>query len=257
MRFLDFVRQTHTWSLLRDWRYLQRHRERRNFYRQFVPRGGLVVDIGANVGHYTLFFHSLGARVLAVEPQSALVTQLRRRFAGRRNIEIIQTALGAAPGTAVLHKAPGLTEVASLRADIAQRSRFAQSHPFSETETVPVVTLDNLLATRVPPDFCKIDVEGFELAVLSGLSRPVRAISLEFNREFWPDTLKCLERLGEIADYRFNYAVGESNNLATPRWLTADRVVAALDAHSDPLLWGDIYARVAPPDASGPSACPS
>jgi FkbM family methyltransferase len=70
-----------------------------------------------------------------------------------------------------LHKAPGLPEIASLRADVAARRRFAAEHLFSDSETVPV-TIDALVAEHGTPDFCKIDVEGFELAVLAGLTRP-------------------------------------------------------------------------------------
>ena len=240
-----FLRETRAWQSLSDWRYLRRQRARQTFYRPLVPSGGLVFDIGANVGHYALLFASLGARVLAVEPQSALVTRLSRRFAHRPLIHVLHTALGPAPSTATLHKAPGLTEIASLRPDVAARSRFSAEHPFSDTETVPVTTLDALVAAHGRPDFCKIDVEGFELAVLAGLTRPLPCLSLEFNREFWPETLQGLERLGTLGSYRFNYALGEATQFSAPTWLSADELRAALVQNPDPLLWGDLYARLA------------
>lgn len=242
---LAFLRQTRLWQSLSDQRYLRRHRDRQSFYRAFAPPDALVFDIGANVGHYALIFESLGARVLAVEPQAALAAQLHRRFTHHPRVQIIQTALGPHHSTAVLHKAPGLTEIASLRADIGARSRFAAEHPFSEVETVPVTTLDALVAAHGIPDFCKIDVEGFELAVLSGLTQPLPLLSLEFNREFWLETKQCLERLLQLGHYRFNYALGETPHLASPSWLSAAEFTAELERHSDPLLWGDLYARLA------------
>ena len=246
MRFpaaLDAIRETRFWQTLRDWRYLRRHRARLAFYRQFVRPGALVFDIGANVGHYTLLFDRLRVRVIAVEPQAALAVTLRRRFAGHHRVHVIQAALGATPATAVLHKSPDLTAVASLRADVGERSRFAATHAFSETETVPVVTFDSLVAAHGRPDFCKIDVEGFEREVLAGLSQPLPLLSLEFNREFWPETEQCLARLRELGDYRFNYALGDTPALARADWSDATSLATELQANPDPLLWGDLYAR--------------
>lgn len=242
---LDQLRQTRFWQKLRDERYLWSHRRRRAFYRQFVPPGSLVFDIGANVGHYTLLFTSLRARVLAVEPQAELAAGLHRRFAGSNSVRIVQTALGAAPAIATLHKAPGQTEIASLRDDVMARSRFAAQFAATAVETVPVVTLDSLVLQHGRPGFCKIDVEGFESEVLAGLSAPLPALSIEFNREFWEVAVQCVTRLTTLGNYRFNYALGEDDFLAMPNWVDADTLCARLSSNPDPLLWGDIYARLA------------
>ncbi len=239
----DFLRRTRLWQSLRDARYLRRHRKRSDFYRQFVRHNALVFDIGANVGHYALIFHHLGARVVAVEPQSDLASGLRRRFQSKPRIDIVQTALGAAPSSATLHKTADLSEVASLRSDVAARSRFAAEHPFTASEIVPVATLDSLILRFGTPDFCKIDVEGFEREVLAGLTCPLPLCSFEFNREFWDVAASCIARLSALGDYRFNYALGESNALARADWTDAATVVRELSSNSDPLLWGDLYAR--------------
>lgn len=239
---LDRLRDSRAWQFLRDRRYLHRQRERVRFYASVVSPGDLVFDIGANVGHYTLVFRHIGARVIAIEPQATLAAHLARRFRGP-DVTIIRTALGAAPTTAVLRKAPGESEIASLRADVQQRSRFAATHHFSEREEVPVTTLDALLAKFGTPRFCKIDVEGFEREVLAGLSRPLPLLSLEFNREFWPETLQCIARLEELGFGRFNFVLGTGAMFNLPEWRSAAELVRTLEQNSDPLLWGDIYAR--------------
>ncbi len=57
------------------------HRKRNaamdELYRQFVKPGDLVFDIGAHVGDRVGAFRRLGARVVAVEPQPALVRTLQ------------------------------------------------------------------------------------------------------------------------------------------------------------------------------------
>src|SRR6185312_12022066 len=49
----------------------------RRFYGQFVHRGDVVFDIGANVGDYTEAFADLGARVVAVDPNPACAKTLQ------------------------------------------------------------------------------------------------------------------------------------------------------------------------------------
>ena len=71
--------------------------------------------------------------------------------------------------------------------------------------TVPVTTLDSLIALYGEPDFCKIDVEGFEKEVFKGLSRPLARLSFEFHAEFLGETFACLELLRELGLYRFNF----------------------------------------------------
>jgi FkbM family methyltransferase len=242
---LEPLRQTRVWQKLRNWRYLRHHRPRCDFYRQFIAPGALVFDIGANVGHYALIFHHLRARIVAIEPQAELADGLRRRFASWQDFTVVQTALGAATATATLHKAPGQSEIASLRPDVSARSRFGSLYHADAVETVPVTTLDALIRQHGRPDFCKIDVEGFESEVLSGLSQSVPQLSFEVNREYWEVAARCLQQLSRLGDYRFNYALGEATTLGSPSWLGAEALTRELAANSDLLLWGDIYARLA------------
>ena len=242
---IDRLRGTQLWSRLRDWRYLHRHRGQRRFLAGFIHRGDLVFDIGANVGHYTLVAISMGAQVVAVEPQAALAGHLRRRFSSRLQVQVLQCALGASSSTAALHKTPDQTEIASLREDFSRRSRFASAHEFSQAETVEILPFDELIARHGRPQFCKIDVEGYESAVLAGLNMALPSLSFEFNREFQDDTGRCLERLDQLGRYRYNYSLGETYTLAEPRWLTSRELQAGLWLRPDPLLWGDIYARTA------------
>ena len=61
-----------------------------------------------------------------------------------------------------------------------------------------VTTLDRLIESYGVPAFIKIDLEGYELQVLQGLSRSVRGISFEFFAERLQQTKLCVGRLTDL-----------------------------------------------------------
>src|SRR5256884_2809722 len=72
------------------------------FYGQFVQPGDLVFDIGAHVGDRIAAFRRLGARVVAVEPQPALVKTLKLLYGRDRAVAIEPVAVGRSEGTVEL-----------------------------------------------------------------------------------------------------------------------------------------------------------
>src|SRR5689334_11334741 len=138
-------------------------RRARAFYRQFIQPGDLCFDIGAHVGDRLGHFLSLGARVVAVEPQPRLIAGLKRRFGNDPRVALVDAALGATSGKAKLAIDPAHPTVATLSADyIAQagESRGFRGVRWREEVEVEVTTLDALIAAHGMPTFCKIDVEG-------------------------------------------------------------------------------------------------
>jgi FkbM family methyltransferase len=225
--------------------WLDWHRRRR-FYRWFVKRGDLCFDVGANVGSRTEIFLALGARVVAVEPQSGCYAILRQRFSVSDRFVLEPVAVGAEPGHAELRLAEA-SALATLSADwrqaVQQSGRFANFH-WDITETVEVSTLDILIDRHGTPAFCKIDVEGYESEVLAGLSVPIQALSFEFVPERLGATTECVERLLSLGSYEFNYSLGESLRLADKQWLSPGALLAELDKfRADAVTFGDVYAR--------------
>src|SRR5215813_4312309 len=93
-------------GVVRSLRIYYGDRQRRaamdRFYRQFVKPGDLVFDVGAHVGDRVAAFRRLGARVIAVEPQPALVRTLRLLYGRDRDVLIEPVALGRNAGTVEL-----------------------------------------------------------------------------------------------------------------------------------------------------------
>lgn len=220
-------------------------RRARVFYRRFVEPGDLCFDIGAHLGDRTMHFLRLGARVVAAEPQPALLAMLRRRFAGDPRVTVVPAALGAAPGRAELAIDPMNPTIATLSPEfIAQAgaSPGFRAARWRERVEVDIVTLDSLIAAHGLPAFCKIDVEGYEHAVLEGLSRPVPALSLEYLPAALDPALMAIARLNRLGAYRFNRSRGESMRLALPRWLGAAEMAAELRRLPPEDGAGDVYA---------------
>jgi FkbM family methyltransferase len=139
---------------------------------------GVVVDIGANTGFYTLLAAATrpDRNLWSVEPDPEARTILERNLQLNKlgdRVRVFPEALSDRVGVASLYvptKDHGCIETSSsLEPD------FKQSH--HGVLQVPVCTLDTLAARTNPPliGLIKIDVEGHEAAVLAGAGGTVAA----------------------------------------------------------------------------------
>ena len=179
--------------------------------RASLPRGGVAVDVGANVGYLTaIMADAVGSsgRVFAFEPAPStarmLVFNMSRN--GFSQVVVREVALGDGPGSGALTPgAEGNSGLASLR----------PGHGLS-VEEVQVRTLDDELEASSAPaiDLLKVDVEGWESSVVKGAfetleSGRVRNLLVEITPEFGSTTWagELVARLGRSHEA---YAIGES-----------------------------------------------
>jgi FkbM family methyltransferase len=215
-------------------------------YRPFVPDGGLVFDVGAHLGDRTRAFRRLGADVVALEPQPAMMRWLRRFHGRDSSVTLDQRAVGARPGRAILALDAAHPAVASISRP--WRDAVTRNHPgfarvsWSDSIEISVTTLDALIERHGMPDFCKIDVEGHEADVLAGLSVALPALSIEFVAGALDHTRACLDRLCELGSYRYNAVAGEDRTFLWPRWQRADAVRNWLHEGAQGIASGDLYA---------------
>jgi FkbM family methyltransferase len=216
-------------------------------YGNFVRSGDLVFDVGAHVGDRIASFRRLGARVVAIEPQRAMVRTLQLIHGRDRLVAIEAVAIGRQEGKArmlINSDNPTVSSVSSAFVEAAQAAPGWENQRWSESADVEVTTLDALVARHGVPSFIKLDVEGFEAEALSSLSQAVRALSFEFTT-IQPDVaLACVERCVGLGYARFNAALGESQAMIGD-WVDAKEIVRWLVALPQTANSGDIYALAA------------
>jgi FkbM family methyltransferase len=137
-------------------------KERKLFCSSIQP-GSTVLDVGANIGIYTLLAAKRGAKVIALEADPANAAMLRHHvelngFADA--VTIYQVAAVERPQSLTLHRNPTNCGGSSLH-----------THG-PETVTVQGCTIDSL--SLPPVDVCKMDIEGAELSALAGMQETIR-----------------------------------------------------------------------------------
>lgn len=131
-----------------------------------------IVDVGANIGNHAVFLSQYAKRVIAFEPNPITTLVLRANLALSQtdNIEVLEVALGESDAWAEL--------VLYVQGNLGgSQLHTCKCGPTSRHATVRVRTGDTVLREVCPLgriDLLKIDVEGAELAALSGLENTLR-----------------------------------------------------------------------------------
>ncbi len=142
-------------------------------FAELVPAGGVVWDVGANVGFYTLIAARLvgeAGRVVAFEPLPENQRAIRRNVAlnDLANVELVAVALSDAEGEAELqlHGDPTWAKL-----DTHADTSFKRDSAVAGSVRVSVTTLDAQLQRLPAPALVKMDIEGAEVAALRGAGR--------------------------------------------------------------------------------------
>jgi FkbM family methyltransferase len=144
--------------------------------RSLIPPGGVVLDIGANLGYYTTLFATIAGTVYAIEPTPNTLTLLRQNTRTYRNVTVLPIAVSDYEGFADLYLS-------------ASNSGQNTLHGAGAAVHVPVTTVDTLCRQRriTSVDLIKMDIEGAETHALRGMhdtlrDNPHAPLILEFCR---------------------------------------------------------------------------
>lgn len=215
---------------------------------RFVKPGDLVFDIGAHVGDRVSSFRRLGARVVALEPQPGPLRALRLIHGRDLHVTLVPMACGAHEGetTFRINSANPTVSTASPAFIAAAAGAEGWKEQVWDMEcTVPMTTLDALIKAHGLPRFVKIDVEGFEADVLAGLSRVLPIISFELTTIQRDVALRCIEILERLGPWRYNLALGESQDMAHPGFVGKSDMAACIEGLHHGANSGDVYCMAA------------
>lgn len=208
----------------------QRDQHVYRFWRRHLPKGGVLLDVGANIGLYGVPAGALvGPRgaVICFEANTSTYRYLLKNLSRNHRANVI--AENVAVGASV-----GEIRIAN------QTSNIGEVHVAAGMETgevVPMVSLDVYCAKHgiARVDYIKIDVEGYEASVLRGAARVLRDnLDILVQTEYEPRHLKRYGDSGEMARILFAqglrpFALDWSDGAASP--------IASLDRHQGEILW--------------------
>lgn len=181
--------------------------------RQLVQPGGTFVDVGANIGFFSLVL-AVGQpklKLIAFEPNPRLYGLLRANAKANRLVQVIcePIALSDAEGSALLYLSTSNMS-ASLRSDF-------DYHPTGASVTVRTTTLDRYFARNDigGPLLVKLDVEGHEESVFNGSRRVLSLLKpdiiVEVTYAYSEATITLLKEAG----YRF-YPITDQACIESP-----------------------------------------
>lgn len=170
------------------------------YFRNIVKPGHVVIDVGANVGIYTLHALRGGGEVYAFEPTPETFKVLQNNaalngFEFSDKVHLNQVAVA---------DKKGFVDFATVEFACGHNSMY----PENATDTlirVPCVTLDEMLEDVEKVDVVKIDVEGAEALVLRGMEKLVRrsqniTVMMEYSRTNFERAGVSVEDMTEILD---------------------------------------------------------
>lgn len=217
--------------------------KRITFYSQFIKPNDIVFDIGANLGNRTEVFLKIGAKVLCVEPNNRLVKRLRNKFGFKIIVE--ESGVGSKPAILNLNIATSST-ISSFSEDfisVASKDRFSE-YFWNDKILCRIITLDMLINKYGKPNFIKIDIEGFEVEALKGLSSPIDSISIEYNvPDFFEQLVQCIKILNSLNEnYTFNYSIADTMVFELNENLNYETFIKFINSKQFiESSWGDVY----------------
>jgi FkbM family methyltransferase len=171
-----FIESTGDWDL-----------DESTLFTAHIEQGMTVLDVGANVGYYTLLAaQAVGSdgHVVAVEPDPLNTALLRENIAraGLTNVEIIAAAAWRDSAKLRLRRNP----------DNAGDSRVGRGRGAGRSVKVDAVALDDVLGVEAVVHAVKIDAQGTDHVAVQGMERLLRRMHPIVFVEFWPEAIRSI-----------------------------------------------------------------
>lgn len=178
-----------------------------NLIKKLVKRNNIVLDIGANIGYFTLIMAKQAKLVHAFEPEDRNFQLLKKNLQLNKisNVKLHNVAVAEKNGKTLLH----LSET-----NRGMHRIYPSQWCSAGSREIETVKIDDIIHEA---DFIKMDIEGAELGALKGMTQLLKKCDVTIIMEFHPPSIiEYGSKPSEIYDlltslgYNFNLTLIES-----------------------------------------------
>ncbi|MBI3520692.1 MAG: FkbM family methyltransferase [Bacteroidetes bacterium] len=193
--------------------------------KQYIKPGDTVLDIGANIGFYAEILSGIvgeKGRVHCFEPDTTNFAHLKNRSTHFPNITINNKAVSDKTETIKIYT--------SKKLNVDHRTYKPDEYD-QEIDIHAIAIDDYLSASTAVVNFIKMDIQGFEMSAVKGMTKTLQSPHLKMLSEFWPYGMRkagtsVLDYFYFLKQHQFHIYLIEKNQLME---LTEDKVKSFLD----------------------------
>lgn len=204
-----------------------------------------IYDIGGNVGKFTEVALSLypNAHVVIVEANDGLISHLSSKFSGK-NVTIINKAMSNIENVEIDFYLSNADTISTASTEWITNSRFTGTYNWNRVLKKKTITLDKLLEAYPEPDIIKIDVEGYELEVIKGLTTKQKKLCFEWAEEQSKNIIATCDYLENLGYLEFGFIEADEYLQEPSEWLDKTSCIRKMNMVPErKLKWGMIWVK--------------
>jgi FkbM family methyltransferase len=204
------------------------------FWEELDLNGKTVYDVGSFHGLLALFFASRAKQVVCFEPNTQNNKRLTENLAlnGIKNVQVRKVGVGSKAEVLKMVVDPLMPGGSSV--DGKMKDQILQSGVATVSEEISITTLDEEIpkAQLPPPDFIKIDIEGWELEALRGARQTLQTYKPTIFLEMHGDTMREKKRkVADIVSFLWEIDYRHILHIESGKLITPETSAVAMEGH--------------------------